>query len=67
MILAMLLTLLEDLNFHSVIVKSIYGVLTMCKALYLKEEVSFKVAIIQPIKPFKAKDQQLEPQAGASA
>lgn len=39
----------------------------MCKALYLKEEVSFKVAIIQPIKPFKAKDQQLEPQAGASA
>ena len=39
----------------------------MCKALYLKEEVSFKVAIIQPIKPFIAKDQQLEPQAEASA
>ena len=39
----------------------------MCKALYLKEEVSFKGAIIQPIKPFIAKDQQLEPQAGASA
>lgn len=43
---------LEDLNFHEVIVKSIYGVLTMCKALHLKEEVLFEVAIIQPIKPF---------------
>lgn len=42
----------EDVNFHEVIVKSIYGVLTMCKALDLKEEVLFKVAIIQPIKPF---------------
>lgn len=36
-----------DLNFQ-VIVKSIYRVLTMCKALYLKKEVVFKVAMIQP-------------------
>lgn len=36
-----------DLNFQ-VIVMSIYRVLTMCKALYLKKEVVFKVAMIQP-------------------
>lgn len=36
-----------DLNFQ-VIVVSIYGVLTMYKALYLKEEVFFEVAMIQP-------------------
>lgn len=38
----------------------------MCKALYLKEEVLFKVAIIQPIKPFIVQDQQSEPQSRAN-